>query len=150
MHKVIICGSRECNDYELLKIAIQNAQDEGIIIKEVVSGGARGVDKLGEKYAKEHGLNLVVFEAKWGDLTHPEAKIKEKFNSFNKKKEKYDAMAGFRRNKEMAEYADALIAIDLGTNGTKDMIEQAKKHNLKIYIYEPSQIEEELEGKYQF
>lgn len=59
-------------------------------------------------------------------------------------------MAGFRRNKQMAEYADALIAIDLGTNGTKDMIEQAKKHNLKIYIYEPSQLEEELEGKYQF
>ncbi len=59
-------------------------------------------------------------------------------------------MAGFRRNKEMAEYADALIAIDLGTNGTKDMIEQAKNKSLKVYIYEPSQIEEELEGKYKF
>lgn len=148
--KVIIAGSRECEDYELLKIAIQNAQDEGIIIKEVVSGGSRGVDKLGEKYAKEHNLNLVIFEAKWKDLTHPEARIKERFNPFSKKKEKHDSMAGFRRNKQMAEYADALIAIDLGTNGTKDMIEQAKKHNLKIYIYEPSQLEEELEGKYQF
>ncbi len=35
----------------------------------------------------------------------------------------------------MSEYADALIAIDNGTPGTNDMIKQARKAGLKIYIH---------------
>jgi len=43
--------------------------------------------------------------------------------------------AGFIRNAEMAEYADALIAFwDGRSKGTKHMIDLAKKHGLKVKI----------------
>lgn len=39
------------------------------------------------------------------------------------------------RNGEMAKYADALIAMWDGTStGTKNMIDQATKHGLKVYV----------------
>ena len=37
----------------------------------------------------------------------------------------------------MAQNADALIAIDLGTNGTQDMINHANRLGLKVYVYRP-------------
>lgn len=73
----------------------------------IVSGGARGADKLGEVYAKDNGYNLRIFPADWN--TH-------------------GYKAGFLRNEEMAEYADALAAFwDGKSRGTKHMISTALK-----------------------
>jgi hypothetical protein len=47
---------------------------------------------------------------------------------------KYNAMAGFQRNEEMALYADALIAITNGSPGTANMIELARQYKLQIFI----------------
>lgn len=67
----------------------------------------------------------------WEDITHPDAYIKT-----NRYGYKYDALAGFRRNEEMAKYADALICIYNGNSpGSTDMLKRAKKHNLKVYKY---------------
>lgn len=110
--KIIIAGSRDFNDYTLVKstINIISAKVDNI---EIVSGGARGADSLGEKYAYEHCLNLKIFPADW---------------SLGKK-------AGYLRNKQMAEYADALIAFwDGQSKGTKHMIDLAKQMNLKIKV----------------
>ena len=52
--KVVVAGSREFNDYELLKKELSV-----INITELISGGARGADKLGEKYANEHNIKIV-------------------------------------------------------------------------------------------
>ena len=64
MYKVIIAGSRDFTDYPLLcSFADQTlAGAENI---EIVSGGARGADALGERYARERRYGLKVFPAEW-------------------------------------------------------------------------------------
>lgn len=111
--KTIIAGSRGCHDFKLLLDAISES-GLGDAITEVVSGGALGVDKLGEKFAKMFNIPVKLFLADW---------------------KKYDKAAGPIRNREMAKYADALIALHSNNSaGTANMIEEAKKRNLKIFV----------------
>lgn len=77
-------------------------------------GAAKGTDTLAIKYAKERGYKLTKMPANW---------------------DKHGKKAGIIRNKEMADYAEALIAFwDGKSRGTKNMIETAKKNNLKVRI----------------
>src|SRR5690242_7305650 len=97
--KVIIAGTRHFTDYKLLKeycdVILSNQSDI-----EIVSGGARGADALGEQYAKENGYPIKQFLPDW---------------------DKYGRLAGPLRNEEMARYADALIAFwDNKSTGTKN------------------------------
>jgi len=109
--KVIIAGSREITSMHYVNLAIQ---ESGFDITEVVSGGARGVDQLGERWAKEHGIPIKRFLPNW---------------------EKYGKKAGPLRNKLMSLYADALIAVyDGESKGTKNMIETANKRGLQVYV----------------
>jgi hypothetical protein len=113
--KVIIAGGRDFYDYGSLyrycDYVLLNQTDI-----EVVSGCANGADSLGERYAKEKGYPIKKFKADW--------------NKFNKS-------AGFKRNAEMAEYADALIVFwDRKSKGTKNMIELATNKKLKLRIFE--------------
>lgn len=111
--KVIIAGGRYFDNYDLLcqKADYYLSRQSEI---EIVSGAAKGADKLGERYAEERQYMIKRFPADWG--------------SFGKK-------AGYLRNTEMAEYADALIAFwDGKSKGTKHMINIAKKQNLLIRI----------------
>jgi hypothetical protein len=115
--KVIIAGSRNITDYEEVCRAIlfSNFDD----ISEVVSGKAKGVDTLGERFAKEFDIPLKEFPAKW----RPSPGV-------------YDKAAGIKRNVEMANYADALIALwDGKSPGTKHMISIAEKKGLKVYVH---------------
>jgi hypothetical protein len=90
MFRVIVAGGREFNNYALLRdkldFALRNKISEGITI---VSGAARGADKLGEQYAVERGYNIDSHPADW---------------------DKFGKSAGYIRNKEMAQNADALMA----------------------------------------
>lgn len=124
--KVIICGDREFEDYEVL---CQVIEESGFKITEVVSGGARGVDKLGETWAKNNKKKLKKFPAKWNDLDAPGAVVKT--GEYGE----YNAKAGFDRNAQMADYAQACIALFAGGNGTRDMIEQAEKRELKMHVH---------------
>lgn len=124
--KTIVAGSRGITDYNLICAAIK---ESGFEISEVVSGKAKGVDSLGERWAKENDTPIKDFPAKWDDLSHPDAVIKT-----NSSGRQYDALAGHRRNQEMADYAEALIAITNGSSGAADMIERAKKKGLTIFI----------------
>lgn len=113
MFRVIIAGSRDFADYELLKekcdkILLNKLADSAV---EIVSGGARGADALGERYARERNLAVKIFKADWD--TH------------GKK-------AGFLRNAEMANYAEALIAFDKGSSGTGHMVKLAKQKGLLV------------------
>ena len=117
MIKVIIAGTRDFNDYAFLKKNVDyflqgiNPHNEEI---EIVSGNARGADKLGERYAKEHNLPLKLFPANW---------------------DKYGKRAGYLRNQEMANYSDVLIAFwDEKSKGTKHMIDIAKKQDLTVIV----------------
>lgn len=112
--KVIIAGSRTFNDYILLKEKCDHYLSNIEVPVEIVSGTARGADKLGELYAIDKGFELKRFPADW---------------------ENNGKGAGMIRNKQMAEYADALIVFwDGHSKGTQHMIDTAKKLNLKIKI----------------
>lgn len=109
MVKVIIAGGRDFNDYELLKSSCDKILED-LIDVEIVSGGARGADSLGEKYAIERGLPIKIFKADWA---------------------KHGKSSGFKRNIEMAEYADMLICFwDGESKGTRHMINTAHKYNI--------------------
>lgn len=111
MNKVIIAGGRDFNDYDMLKFRIGIL---GINIDEIVSGGAKGADSLGEQFAKEKSIKVIKFPADW---------VKHKKG------------AGFIRNVEMAEYANILIAFwDGKSSGTKHMIDTATKLGLQVHI----------------
>lgn len=110
--KVIIAGSRTVTDLAIIETAIRKAD---FPITEVVSGGARGVDTLGEEYAKKNGIPIKRFPANW---------------------DKYGKSAGYKRNVQMAEYADALIAVwDGESRGTMHMINIARDLGIKNFIY---------------
>ena len=112
--KVIIAGSRNFNDYKkLCKICDHLLQNQANI--EIISGAAKGADQLGEKYASEKGYRIKKFPANWN---------------------KYGKSAGPKRNEEMANYADVLIAFwDGKSRGTKNMIELANKRKLNVLIF---------------
>ena len=111
--KTIIAGSRNITEYATLIKALKKVDWE---ITTVLSGTARGVDKLGEIFAKENNIPLEKYPAEW---------------------DKYGKSAGYKRNLVMAENAEALLALwDGQSKGTKHMIDIAKKHSLKIHIYQ--------------
>lgn len=127
--KVIIAGSRSITSYKYVEDAVALS---GFDITEVVSGTAGGVDTLGELWAKNHiNGNVSLFPADWDDINVPENYIK--INKFGKK---YNSKAGFMRNQDMADYADALIAVHNGSPGTRDMISRATKRGLKVFEYD--------------
>jgi hypothetical protein len=111
--RVIIAGSRDFNDYNSLErkmnVILKNQDDVTII-----SGTARGADKLGERYAGENHHKLEKYVPMW-DL--------------------YGKKSGYMRNVEMAKVADALVVFwDGKSKGTKHMIDIGKKFNLKMRI----------------
>ena len=110
--KVIIAGSREGFTIEDVRIAVLNREFYGAIT-EVVSGGARGVDRLGEQWAKENDIPIKQFIPDWDGL--------------GKK-------AGHVRNREMGDYADALIVVIIDdSKGSVGMYEYATKKGLKVH-----------------
>lgn len=114
--RVIIAGTRDFSNYELLKEKCDNIlstkrQDSNIVI---VSGTAKGADRLGERYARERGFLLRRFPADW---------------------DKDGNKAGPIRNAKMADNADALIAFWDGTSrGTAHMIKTAKEKGLATRV----------------
>jgi hypothetical protein len=114
--KLIVAGSRIFNNYSFICEKIDNFKLYYGVIDEIVSGCARGADTLGIKWAKEHGI--------------PKEKIK-KFPAKWKVNGKFDRSAGYKRNIEMAKYADSLIAFwDGESKGTRHMITMARKEKL--------------------
>lgn len=120
--KMVIAGSRLFDDRNPVWVSFVFEQIEALEltpqITEVVSGKARGVDTIGELWAKKHGIPVVGFPADW----NREGKA-----------------AGLLRNLDMANYADGLIAIwDGQSRGTKHMIKAMKDRNKPVWVVEYS------------
>jgi hypothetical protein len=127
--RLIIAGSRNFNDYQYLREMAMGVVNDYISETEafsgeggyaldkyitIISGTARGADQLGEKFAKEEGLGLEQYPAKW-DI--------------------YGKSAGYRRNEQMAKTGTHLLAFwDGKSRGTKHMIDLAQYHGLKINV----------------
>ena len=113
--KVIIAGGRDFDDYIKLKKSCDRllANKDNI---EIVSGTAKGADIIGERYADLWGYKLTRFPADW---------------------DQHGKAAGHIRNRQMAEYADALIIFwDGSSRGSRNMIDEAKKKGLQIRVIE--------------
>jgi hypothetical protein len=110
--RVIISGSRTVRDYNLIVRAVE---ESGFQIDVVVSGRAEGVDRYGEEWAANHDVPVDEYPADWGA---------------------HGRSAGHIRNREMADNADALIAIwDGESRGTRNMIETAKRLGLRVHVH---------------
>lgn len=117
--RTIIAGSRSIKDYETVERGVRLS---GFDITEVVSGAATGVDKLGERWARENDVPVNSQLALWNQQ---------------------GLAAGHIRNTEMAEYADGVIIIwDGKSKGTKDMINIARKMQLSIHVHVKGSLEE--------
>ena len=137
--KLLIAGSRNLHDYKLIDKAILFAGIDKDNIKEVVHGGAKGIDSLAGKWAENHGIPVKVFLADWKNLRAKECLVKT--NQYGS----YNAKAGFNRNVKMAEYADESLAIwQNGATGTEHMIETMKKYEKPYCVYE---LDDETEKK---
>ena len=115
MFKLIVAGGRTFNNYELLKTKLDHLlKNKEIECVEIVSGGANGADKLGECYANEKGCMVRIFNANW---------------------DAYGKSAGYIRNAEMADYADACVVFwDGKSKGSKHMIDLANKKGIRVVI----------------
>lgn len=110
--KLIIAGSRHLEEPSVLPLLME-WRAMGSDVTEVVSGGCRGVDAAGELYASYVDLPVKQFPADW--KTHGRA-------------------AGPIRNKQMAEYADALLLIwDGKSRGSQNMKYCMRQFNKPVY-----------------
>ena len=113
--KLIIAGSRDFCDREFVECHVLEHFDLDEVT-EVVSGGARGVDTLGEQIAQERGIEIARFLPDWDN---------------------FKRRAGPIRNSQMAHHADALIAFPKGeSRGTRDMIRKARARELRVVVVE--------------
>lgn len=114
--RIGIIGSRIFNHYELLKEVMSDYlnRDNELNCELVVSGGANGADKLGERWAKENGIQTLIFKPDWN---------------------KYGKRAGFIRNEDIIKNSDFVVAFwDEISKGTKSSIDLAIKHDIPVRI----------------
>lgn len=122
--KLLVAGSRSIDgegDYEWLKEMLDSIPE----LTEIVSGKARGVDSLGERYAAERGI--------------PVKEFPPNFQRYHK------LQAPLERNKEMAAYCDAaLIMWDGYSTGSQHMMEQMRKVDKLCQVYRKLVIYEQI------
>jgi hypothetical protein len=105
--KILVCGGRDFSDYPFMSSTL-----ESINPTQIISGGARGADRLAERYAVEFGVPIQVFPALWDT----EGKA-----------------AGFIRNQRMLDEGDPdLVVAFPGGRGTDDMVRRAIRHGVKV------------------
>jgi hypothetical protein len=109
--RVIVAGSRGIDDYGAVARAMA---DSGLDVKVVLSGRARGVDRLGERWAQEHGAAIELYPADWA---------------------RHGRAAGMIRNAQMVGSADALVALwDGSSRGTGHVIRLAREAGLRVHV----------------
>ena len=106
--KVAVVGSRN--------LEVKNLGDYlPAEVTEIVSGGAKGVDTSAREYAKEHGIKLTEFLPEYS---------------------RYKRGAPLKRNIQIVEYADMVLAFwDGQSRGTKYVIDYCKEHEIPLKIY---------------
>jgi hypothetical protein len=112
--KLIIAGGRDIKvSKEFIKEVLRHNHLYFGRNNEIVSGCANGIDLCGEEYANHWNIDVKRFPADWE--THGKA-------------------AGPIRNKQMAEYADALLLIwDGESHGSANMKKEMLKLGKPVY-----------------
>jgi len=118
--RILVCGGRDFDDGALLSRTLDRLP---FTVDFVITGGARGADTLADKWAQRRGKARAIFPANW---------------------EGEGKSAGARRNARMLEIGKPNLVIAFpGGRGTRNMIDQAKGHNVPVVVVDP-QVEEML------
>lgn len=114
--KLSVVGSRTFDDYEILSQTIDKIKAHyNYNIIQIISGGAKGADMLGEKYAIKNEILTRLFLPDW---------------------KTYGKRAGFLRNVDIIKNCDVCIAFwDGESKGTKHDIDLCNEHNKTCFIY---------------
>lgn len=118
--KLAIVGGRDFNDEFLMAeyisifmVAYANGELDPPEI-EVISGGAKGADSLGERFARINRCPVTIFKPDW---------------------DKYGKSAGFIRNQLIVDACDVVLAFwDGKSKGTHDTINKAKKAKKPTFV----------------
>lgn len=156
MLRIIIAGSRFFEDYNLFEstmfkvlfhlnkeypqynILVINKEERLFKINprslEIISGMAKGADTLAVRFANKYNLALKEFSADWNNLNVSPCRVIT--NSYGS----YNALAGHKRNRDMAVYASSddafgvlVLFWDGKSKGSKNMKSQAVAFGLEIY-----------------
>jgi hypothetical protein len=107
-----VAGSRTIRDPRVVARAIAAS---GFDVTVLVSGGAQGVDRLGEEWARDRYVHVERWPADWA---------------------KHGKAAGPIRNEAMAAAAHALVAVwDGVSRGTAHMVRAARARGLQVYVH---------------
>ena len=118
--RMIVAGSRTIRDYDLVAECVEQCYGPDDI-SEIVHGGADGVDTLADEWATWHGIRKAVF-----DPSDPHSRTQYSWKKDGLK-------AGPKRNREMACYGDALVAVwDGVSSGTKSMVSEAVQVGMPV------------------
>lgn len=118
--KLAVVGTRTFERAELVSAYLDRCRREQPDLV-IVSGGARGADRLAAEYARRHHLDLVLFHADW---------------------QAHGRRAGALRNKQIVDAAEALVAFwDERSPGTKISLEMAVRKGIPATIVNAEGVE---------
>lgn len=114
--RIVVAGCRDYEDYggakAFIEMCIKKIREKHTLI--FLSGGCKGADMLGEKFADENGFSIERYPADW---------------------QKYGKSAGPLRNLHMAKACDYIICFwDKKSRGTASLIYYAKKLKKPIKV----------------
>lgn len=114
--KLGIIGSRNYDDYAMLCQVLVFYLGP-LDLTEIISGGAKGADSLGARYANDKGIKLTEFLPDW---------------------DKYGKRAGFIRNEDIVKNADFILVfwdgVSKGTGNSLSIAKRLKKPTFIIYF----------------
>jgi hypothetical protein len=110
--KVLVCGSRDWDNVSLIEDELKK-----IKITKLISGGARGADKIAENYALKNSIQTEIYYPDWN---------------------KYGKYAGPKRNEDMVKsIPDIILAFQKDkSRGTQNTIDLGRKYGIHIKIFE--------------
>jgi hypothetical protein len=109
--RIAIVGSRDYPDMKQVRDYVDTLCDDVIVI----SGGARGVDRIAETQARQRGLRVKIYHAEW---------------------ERFGKSAGYRRNADIVANSDMVVAFwDGHSRGTAHTIKLAKRDGTPTHVF---------------
>lgn len=123
--RVLVCGSRTFNDYDLLQDVLKQYD-----ITEIIHGGARGADSGAARYADECGIPVKTFPADWKSFGRAAGPIR---NIAMLKAGNPDLVIAFLGKIARLEFESGLSDSPY-SKGTKHMIEIAQKAGVEVKV----------------
>lgn len=109
-----VCGSRDFTDYEHARRVLDKVTSKTAEPITVLSGAARGADRLGERWAAERGHKVDRYPADW---------------------DRHGKRAGYLRNKRMIDRATHVVAFwDGDSKGTYHSIDLAQQRGIPCRV----------------